>query len=72
MPNPLFQQLQGSQQMTPKNPMLQRLSEFKKMVNGNPQQMVQQMLNSGKISQAQINQYAKQADEIYRQFKGMF
>lgn len=71
MPNPLFQQLQGSQQMT-NNPMLQRLLEFKKMVNGNPQQMVQQMLNSGKISQAQINQYAKQADDIYKQFKGMF
>ena len=69
MPNPLFQQLQG---MTPPNPMLQRLSEFKKMVNGNPQEMVQQMLNSGKISQAQINQYARQADEIYKQFKGMF
>ena len=62
MANPLYNQLVG----TSSNPMLQRLMEFKKTINGNPQQIVQNMLNSGKISQAQINQYAQQANEIYK------
>lgn len=64
--NPLFQQLQNQQA----NPMLKQIMDFKKSFNGNPQQMVQQMLNSGRISQAQINQLSRQADEIYRQMKG--
>lgn len=67
MPNPLFQQLQPQNQG---NPMIKQILDFKKTFSGNPQQMVQQMLNSGKISQTQMNQLAKQADEIYRQLKG--
>jgi len=69
MPNPLFNQLQSS---VPVNPMIKQIMDFQKTFSGNPQQMVQQMLNSGKITQAQVNQYAKQADELYKQFKGMF
>lgn len=67
MPNPLFQQLQPQQQ---NNPMLKQILDFRKTFRGNPQQIVQQMLNSGKVSQTQINQLAKQADDIYRQMKG--
>lgn len=66
MPNQLFQQLQPQQS----NPMLKQILDFKKTFSGNPQQMVQQMLNSGKISQTQINQLAQQADQIYKQMKG--
>lgn len=66
MPNALFNQLGGK---APINPMLQKLLQFKKTFNGNPQQMIQQMLNSGKITQAQVNQYAQQANDLYRQFK---
>jgi hypothetical protein len=64
MPNPLYNQLQGSQIG---NPMMQKLMEFKKTFNGNPQQMIQQMLNSGRINQAQLNQYIQQTNEIYKQ-----
>lgn len=66
MGNPLYQQLGGGM---PNNPMLQRFLQFKKTFSGNPQQMVQNMLNSGKISQSQLNQYAQQTNEIYKQFK---
>lgn len=62
MPNELFNQLGGGFN----NPMLNRLLEFKKTINGNPQEIVQNMLNSGKITQAQFNQYAQQANQIYR------
>jgi len=68
MPNSLYNQLNGSM---PQNPMLQRLMQFKKTFSGNPQQMVQNMLNSGKISQSQLNQYAQQTNEIYKQFKDL-
>lgn len=68
MPNPLYQQLNPS---VGSNPMLQRIAQFKKMINGNPKQIVQNMLDSGRISQEQLNQYAQQANELYRQFKGL-
>jgi hypothetical protein len=66
MGNPLYQQLAGAGRG---NSMLQRLMQFKKMVTGDPQQIVQNMISSGRISQAQVNQYAQQANEIYKQFK---
>jgi hypothetical protein len=49
--------------------MLQRIMEFKKGISGDPQQIVQNMISSGKISQTQVNQYAQQASEIYKQLK---
>ena len=66
MPNPLFNQLQGN---SPMNPMLQQFMQFKRNFNGNPQQAVQELINSGRISQSQVNQYAQQANDLYRQFK---
>lgn len=66
MSNPLFQQLQGG---TPANPMLQQFMQFKRNFNGNPQQAVQELINSGRISQSQVNQYAQQANDLYQQLK---
>lgn len=67
MANPLFNQLNPSSG----NPMLKQLLQFRNGFTGNPQQMIQGMLNSGRISQAQLNQYAQQANQIYSQFKDM-
>ena len=67
MPTPLYNQLNVGNS----NPMLQRIMQFKKMINGDPQQIVQNMISSGRISQAQVNQYAQQANEIYKQFKDL-
>ena len=64
--NPLYNQLQGNPTM---NPMLQQFMQFKRNFNGNPQQAVQELINSGRISQSQVNQYAQQANDLYRQFK---
>ena len=66
MPNPLYSQLND---MSGNSPMLQRLMEFKKTFNGNPQQMVQSLINSGKVSQTQLNQYVQQANELYKLIK---
>lgn len=41
------------------------VKNFQQQYNGqNPQQMVQQMLNSGQMSQAQFNQYRDIANKI--------
>lgn len=66
MSNPLFQQLGGGQ---PQNSFMQRFQQFQRMFNGNPQQMIQQMLNSGQITQEQFNAAVKQANEMMKMFK---
>ena len=65
MPNPLFQQLGGM----PQNPMMQMISEFQKFkqnFQGDPQQEVQKLLNSGKMTQQQYNQLQQTAMQISR------
>lgn len=68
MANPIYQQLAPKQI---NNPMINQLLEFKKTFKGNPQQIVQNMLNSGKISQAQLNRYAQQANQLCDQLKSL-
>jgi len=67
MPSPLFNQLNPM----PQNNIIQQFMEFRKNFTGDPKQMVQNMLNSGRISQTQLNQYANQANQIYNQIKGI-
>ena len=55
------------------NPMqmiMQRFNQFRQTFQGNPQQQVQQMLNSGRISQEQYNQAVQTANQIMRMFGG--
>lgn len=56
--NPLYQQ------MMPQNNVMQRFLQFKQQFQGNPQEQVQQLLNSGKISQAQYNQAVQMANQF--------
>ena len=65
MPNPLYNELNTGSV----NPMFNRIKQFQSMVKGDPKQIIQNMLNTGKISQAQLNQYAQQANEIYKILK---
>lgn len=63
MPNPLFQQLGGM----PSNPMTQMISEFQKFkqsFQGDPQQEVQKLLNSGRMSQQQYIQLQQMATQM--------
>ena len=68
MANPLYRQLMPAGN---NNNMLQQLMNFKKSFSGDPQQIIQNMMNSGKLTQAQVNQYAQQANQIYQQFKNI-
>jgi hypothetical protein len=63
MANPLFSAL-GGQQM---NPMAQLVADAKRLqqtMTGNPKQMVEELVKSGRMSQDQFNQYAQIANQL--------
>lgn len=66
--NQLFQQF-GQLQQTSNNNFMERFMQFKNNFQGNPQQIVQQMLNSGRITQEQYNKAVQTAQQMMRYFK---
>ena len=48
---------------------IQRFQQFKQTFQGNPQQQIQQMLNSGKITQEQYNQAVQMAKQLQQFMK---
>lgn len=60
--NPLYQQM-GQQ---PMNNIIQRFQQFQQMFKGDPRQQVQNLLNSGKVSQQQYNQAVQMAQQMQR------
>lgn len=68
MGNPLFNLLSGKNSNRSGN-MLQQFQQFKKQMQGvNPQEEVQKLLQSGKISQAQLDK----AQQMAQQMQGLF
>lgn len=65
MPNDLYNQLYGGSN----NTLISKLAEFKKNFTGDPKQVIQNMLNSGRITQDELNRLAQQANEIYKMLK---
>ena len=57
--------------MVQQNNIIQQFNQFKKNFKGDPQQQIQQMLNSGKISQAQYNAAVQKAQMLQRMLGGM-
>ena len=46
--------------------MMQRFQQFKRTFSGDPQQQVQQLLNSGRITQQQYNNAVQMAQQFQR------
>lgn len=64
-----FNTLGGSAPQMPMNgmqAMMQRFQQFRQMFSGDPKQQVQQLLNSGKITQSQYNQAVQMAQQLQR------
>ena len=61
--NSLYQQQMGQQ---PMNNLIQRFQQFKQAFSGDPRQQVQQLLNSGKVSQQQYNNAVQMANQLQR------
>lgn len=61
MSNPLFNQLNQNRPMS----MIQQFNQFRQQMHGvNPQNMVMDMLRSGKINQQQLNQAQQMAQQM--------
>ena len=67
MNNPLFQQMGGGMPGGMGGGIMQRFQQFQQMFRGDPRQQVQQLLNSGKVTQQQYNN----AVQMAQQFRGM-
>lgn len=48
----------------PQNNMLAQFQQFKNSFKGDPKQQVQELLNSGKMSQEQFNKLSQMANEM--------
>lgn len=66
--NPLYNDMK--QGMSQQNNVLQRFQQFRQNFRGNPQEQVQQLLNSGRVSQQQYNQAVQMAQQFQRMFGG--
>ena len=63
MSNPLFSMMQM-------NPFIQKFQQFRQMFRGNAQEQVQQLLNSGRVSQEQYNQAVNMARQMSQMIGG--
>lgn len=66
--NPLYNDMnQGNQ-----NNLMQRFQQFRQNFKGDPQQQVQQLLNSGRVSQADYNRAVQLANQLQQMMKFKF
>ena len=66
--NPFFQAMGGNRQPN----MMQQFQSFMQQMQGkDPNTMIQEMVSSGRISQDQLNQVQKQAQQMQGMFEGM-
>lgn len=76
MGNPLFnsnQQMQGGPAPAPTNGLqavIQRFQQFQQMFRGDPRQQVQNLLNSGRVSQQQYDNAVQMANQLQRLMGG--
>ena len=64
MSNPLFGMMGGNQPQM--SGLMQRFQQFKQAFTGDPKQRVQDLLNSGRISQQQYNQAVQMAQQLQK------
>ena len=63
--NPLYNEMRTN--TVPDN-FMSKFQQFRQNFKGNPQEQVQQMLNSGKVSQADYNRAVQMAQQFQRMF----
>lgn len=65
--NPLYNEMRTN--TIPDN-FMSKFQQFRQNFKGNPQEQVQQMLNSGRVSQEQYNRAVQMAQQFQRMFGG--
>lgn len=69
MANPLYNQYKQPINDGGLSQIIEQAKQMRKTFNGNPQQVVQNLLNSGELSQADFNRYSQVAQQVV-QFMG--
>lgn len=62
MANPLFNMM--GKQSNPMADIIRQAKQFKNQFNGNPRQEVERLLQTGRMSQQQFNQFSQMAQQI--------
>lgn len=70
MNNPIYQQMQNPVPMNGMQNIMQRFQQFQQMFRGDPRQQVQQLLNSGRVSQQQYDHAVQMANQLQRMMGG--
>lgn len=68
MANPLFKKY-GSSRFGNMNGLIQQFQQFKNSFKGDPRQQVQQMLNSGRITQDDYNKAVQMANTFQQMLR---
>lgn len=68
MANPLYKAF-GNSQYGNMNGLLRQFQQFKNNFKGDPREQIQQMLNSGRISQEDYNKAVQMANTFQRMLK---
>ena len=71
MSNPIFDALSGGS-MGNMGQLLQQFQQFRSTFSGDAKQQVQQMLNSGAVSQQEYNQAVQMANAMSKMLGGKF
>ena len=66
--NPIYNLLQGNLRQNPQNGFWGKLETFKRQLKGDPREQIQQMLNSGQVSQEQYNRAVQMANQLMQMF----
>lgn len=66
MSNPIYEAMNANNTPGNMQGMIQQFNEFKRTFSGDPKQKVLEMLQSGQISQAQLNQAQNMANQFSR------
>lgn len=64
MANPLYNQYKQPINDGGLTQIIEQAKQMRKTFNGNPQQVVQNLLNSGRMSQSQFNQLSQIANQV--------
>lgn len=70
MSNPLYQQIGNNAPSNGIAQMIQRFNQFRQTFHGDPRQQVQNLLNSGRVTQTQYNNAVQIAQQMQRMMGG--
>lgn len=67
--NPLYSILRGNNQGAVQNGLWRQIEAFTRQYRGDPRAQIQQMLDSGQVSQEQYNNAVQMANELAKMFR---